>query len=66
MSLLVDAFYAIASNQMLFDSLLNLLKSTYGDVSYKEGDVLEYPEMSIIKNVDGCITIWQPAYILLR
>ena len=40
-----------------------LLKSTYGDVSRKVGDVLECLDMSIVKNVDCSTTIWQPAYI---
>jgi len=57
MSLFVDDFYVIASNQKLLDSLYDLLKSTYGDVSRKEGDVLEYLGMSIVKNIDGSITI---------
>jgi hypothetical protein len=63
MSLFVDDFYVIASNQKLLDDLYDLLKSTYGDVSRKEGDVLEYLGMSIVRNTDGTITIWQPAYI---
>ena len=58
MSLFVDDFYLIASNEKSLDSLFNLLELNYGDVPCKEGDVLEYPGMSIVKNVDGCITTW--------
>ena len=63
MSLFVDDFYVIASRQELLDNLYNLLKNTYGDVSRKEGDILEYLGMSTNRNVDNTITIWQPAYI---
>ena len=57
MSLFVDDFYVIASNQKLLDSHYDLLKSTFNDVSRKEGDVAEYLGTSIVKNVDGSILL---------
>ena len=45
------------------DDLYDILPNHYGEVSKKQGDILEYLSISIVKNSDKTITIWQPAYI---
>ena len=62
-SLFVDDFYVIANCQKRLDELYHMLSEQYGEVSKKQGDILEYLGMSIVKNNDNTITIWQPAYI---
>ena len=61
MSLFVDDFYVITNKQKRLDDLYNILSSHYGEVSKKQGDILEYLGMSIVRNKDNTITIWQPA-----
>ena len=63
LSLFVDDFYVIANRQKPLDDLYDILSNHYDEVSKKQGDILEYLGMSMVKNSDNTIIIWQPAYI---
>jgi hypothetical protein len=63
MSLHIDDFYLISSQQYMLDELYTTLEQTYGEITKKSDDILTYLGMAISKNSDGTITISQPAYI---
>ena len=63
MSLFVDNFYVISNQQKPLDDLYNVLNSTYGEISCKQSDMLEYLEMSIVRKSERTVTNWQPVYI---
>ena len=63
MTLHVDDFFVISSNQLLLDALYDLLVFTYQHIKIKTGDVLQYLGCIVHHNIDGTITVSQPGYV---
>jgi hypothetical protein len=63
MSLHVDDFYVISSNEVMLQLLHQQLSETYGTVSVKTDNVMSYLGMEVKIESNGDIIISQPAYI---
>jgi hypothetical protein len=60
----VDDFYVISTTNKMINEFVDIMKSEFGEIVIKSGNILDYLGMKVVKNsLDNSVTLSQPGYI---
>jgi hypothetical protein len=63
LSLHVDDMFYVSTSKPLTEEFLSKVESRFGKVKHKDGEVIPFLGMKILKSSDGTVSVDQPVYI---